>query len=507
MRIAIITLTLLCGAVTAAGAVANTAAPQSRPAESFNASADLGAAGATALEPAPEAWQASVDRRLAQQETLMDKAFGWRLGLLVGLIGLCGGGLVYLWLTLARYAAKVERVARLSAVPATNRVEKPVSTATVEDSRDRAYPYKDAPRFAARPTLPRIRFVADVIARLAEGFRRSREQRGDVETGFALVGRVVGQGRDRTILVNGLIDEGPDAARSCGHHRSDRPYQQRELEYLQLVDSGAMHVGDAHLHPGAMDSCSGGDYATDLANVRASHSQEMVFVIATNAVATWGRRLSESLIRGGIKLDFFYLGTASDYEYCRFQPDIVEGQALRIPAELLRLAKLAPVRTRLDLENLQRLTDYEMNVSEMAIGEDAEPRPCIQMRHKTQGFTTLITFGGDPQGRPEVYVENGGEVLRYEANYLAGDWARVIWFTPIVMDVEREMAARRRQVAGTATTHSAATETRPAYADAKCPGPQGAGNHELSAIEQGTRRGNPPGHEPGEGRWPGCVVQ
>jgi hypothetical protein len=307
-----------------------------------------------------------------------------------------------------------------------------------------------------------------------------------VETGFVLVGKIVGQGPSRIILVSSLIDEGPHAARSAGHHKADRVYQQRELELLQLADGDLMFIGDCHLHPGCLDRCSGGDFQTDLGNVRISRTKEMLFVIATAASAHWHSRVSDSNYRAGLKLDFFYLGKSSGYEYRHIRPEIVEGKAITVSTSLRQFATSNPVRARLDFDNLRRLASYEMTVSELAA--DGQLRPSIAMLHKTLGFRTIIAFGPTPAEHTEVFVDTGKELLQYHPASLDGnEICGQIWFTPLVLMVEREM---------TEHDHSNVTKTNETPADAwsesagkQLGGPIGVQDRgKLSTSEQGARR-------------------
>jgi len=438
----------------------------------------------------------NLNRRLSRQEAALEQALGWRQGVVVGLVGLCALSLIYFWIKLSHLTAKYEQFAHGKEGMTDGSESQLTSTSAAKQTIAPTAKYPPA-RPASQPVvsgLPRVRFLSGVIEQLVEGINESRRRRGDVETGYALVGKIVGQDTSRIILVSGLIDEGPASARSGGHHKADRDHQQRELELLQLADGDVMYIGDAHLHPGSMDTCSSGDYRTDLGNVRESRTREMVFVIATAASARWGSDSSDSVYRGGLKLNFFYLGKASGYEYRRFVPEIVEGQALQTPASLRRFAAVSPARARLDFENLRRLTAYRMTVSEMT-GNGRQPRPCIKMHHKRLGFKTIIAFGPDPGAHPEVYVETGGEILRYQPQFLNGGWTDLIWFTPIVLEVEREITGRRG--AGRANHTETTTGERSAPAGVKSSGPQGVRDHgKLSAIEQGTRRGDQEGNVP-----------
>lgn len=297
--------------------------------------------------------------------------------------------------------------------------------------------------------LPKVLVSSEVIDEMAARIQESRRLRGDVETGCALIGKILKTGQSRAIEITGLLDEGPKAKRSGGHHQADRAYQQNELEMLQLIDREIMHLGDAHLHPGSLDTCSSGDYRTDVANVRESRSQEMVFIIVTTAAGRWREEGFRSVLRNGLKFDFFYLGKSSNYDYRRVQPDVVHKPMLRLGANLRKFIEASPSRARLDLGNLQRLAHYEMRISELML-PGQQPRSCIDMSHKTGRFRILMTFDGDPRVAPEVYLDTGRDVLRYQVEEMNGRWNHLVWFTPIVLEVDSSMSARSKVDGATA---------------------------------------------------------
>ncbi len=407
---------------------------------------------ATAQTSAPTAftaldWLGDLDRRVTRQEAAFTRA----QGVAIALVALLGGCIAFMWVRLARLAsgssqAEVPFDSPDSTVRQDIADRASTNQSSVVDTRPLVSP---TPRPTRQPAIPRVQFLSGVIDRLVKGINESRRQRGGVETGYALVGKILGDGPSRVMMVSGLIDEGPSSVRSGGHHQADRQYQQRELELLQLIDADAMFIGDAHLHPGSLDSCSAGDLRTDSANVRESHSQEMVFTIATVASTHRGNRSPDSLYHDGLKLDFYYLGKASAYQYRHFRPEVVDGAVISAAAELRGFAAADPVRTRLDFENLRRLANYHMGLVQQATSDQAR-RPCIVMKHKTGGFTAMIAFSADPRQRPDVFVEdNAHQVMQFQPSYLNGAWTPgLVWFTPIILDIEREMSARRSVCAG-----------------------------------------------------------
>jgi len=260
-----------------------------------------------------------------------------------------------------------------------------------------------------------------------------------LETGFALVGNIFGSGTTRKIVVKGLVDAGPDAECSAGHVDFDRDYQTREVEKLRMIDWEVCHIGDAHLHPGSMDHCSGGDYQTDRANVLASNSQEMVFVIATGAHAHRGGEAKDSLYVDGLKLDFFYMGVDSGFEYRKVMPKIARGEAaLKIDDSLKCFYDSDPVRVVLDFDNLRRLTDYSFRFTICSMG-DGHSSPCVEMTHKRLEYRLLIFFGDSAFEKPDVYVDIGQEIVQYDSDYVKNTPAAHLCFTQIALAAERDV--------------------------------------------------------------------
>ncbi len=284
--------------------------------------------------------------------------------------------------------------------------------------------------------LPAIKVCAQLVETMTRELEEFSRTHPGIETGHALIGHVQGRGQARAILINGLISAGPGAQRSAGYLRFDRAYQQRELDTLNLYEEGLGHVGDAHLHSGAMDFCSSGDWQTDVASVRASATQEMIFVIAT--LDSRARPTRGSIHRHGLKLSFYYLGTCSGYQYVRVTPELVNEPMVTVGPALSALADADPVRARLDFANLRRLTNYDIRVSEIAARDGGAPRACVCARHRAREYTVLIETGDAPLSAPSVFVETGGRVMQYTPAFLNEDTAAHIWFAPLVLAVERE---------------------------------------------------------------------
>ena len=332
-----------------------------------------------------------------------------------------------------------------------------IATSTPE----RTIPRRRALSRASRK-LPQIEFAEGVIRKMADGINAFRKRRHGVETGFALVGNIVGSGATRKIVVRGLVDAGPGTECSAGHVDFDRDYQTREIEKLRLIDWEVSHIGDAHLHPGAMDHCSGGDYQTDRANVLASNSQEMVFVIATDARAHRGGQVRGSMYVGGLKLDFFYMGVDSNSEYRAFLPTIAYGvAALEVDDSLERFHDSDPVRVVLDFDNLRRLAGYSYRFTLCPMG-DGHAGPCVEMTHKRLGFKLLILFGDSAFERPEVYVQIGEKIVQYDSEYIKSTPVEHLCFTQIALAAERDVRTLSTQ--NTMTDGKTPADAEPASA-------------------------------------------
>ena len=173
-------------------------------------------------------WVDQLDRRVGRQEAALDTALRRTQYFVAVLLLLIGGSIAYLWVRLSQMAAKCDRLQECLESPVTTQPEKaapsPATAASVGVDRKAS---SATTRQVAVSGIPRVQVLAGVIDRLVAGINESRRRRGDVETGYALVGKITGEGASRLITVNGLIDEGPNSARSGGHHKADRDHQQR----------------------------------------------------------------------------------------------------------------------------------------------------------------------------------------------------------------------------------------------------------------------------------------
>jgi len=297
----------------------------------------------------------------------------------------------------------------------------------------------------AKAVMPVVQVCDAVIRNLAEEINRARALEPGVEHGFALVGRIDGDGEGRRIVVNGLIAAGAKARKSSGHVTFDRDFQQRELEKLQLLDGRASHIGDAHLHPGAMDRCSNGDRETDRKNVLASHTKEMVFCIITAAAEhRWGASTDMSSIYvDGLKLDIFYLGSASNFEYSKVSVQCIAEPMLALPAMLEEMLSRRPEQARLDWLALRSLKDFSLRVLDIS----EHPRissPCIELTHQSEPWKLIIMPSELSDSPPVVLVDDGGDVRQLHDDFLAEKWTPHIWLTEIAFTAAEWMASGRR---------------------------------------------------------------
>jgi hypothetical protein len=292
-----------------------------------------------------------------------------------------------------------------------------------------------------RPPVPRVMVSNELLTRLARGIRLELEKQPGKENGFALVGRLAGGGACRRLILNGMIDSGPLSERSPGHVQFDRAYQQAELDLMRLMDPRASHLGDAHLHPGAMNTCSSGDFRTDLRNVRASSTREMVFVIATlQSAYREPPRSSRCICIGGIRLDFYYLGHASGFRYAKIRPELAEEPALVVPDYLRQQAECDWQATSLDWQCLQLMRGTRFSTCALRLGDEAAPVNCVEL--SGDGERLLLLLPEAPWDPPQVLVELNGELVELDAPAPGTD--RTLLLSRMVLAARRALAGRRR---------------------------------------------------------------
>lgn len=293
--------------------------------------------------------------------------------------------------------------------------------------------------------IPEVLISARLLEALVDRMRTELDDRPQVEVGFALVGRIDGDGEGRRIVLNGMIEAGTDD-RSCGHVRFDREHQQQELDLLRSLDHRVMHLGDAHTHPGDLNEPSGGDLATDAGNVRASNTQEMVFVIATDQRHVRQRRLDglrrateppgqEDALRG-LRLNFFYLGKASEYRYRRVAPRVAGDEPmLSFPLSLRTWHAFDPTRFVLELDVLRRIAGWSMRI---VPGSDAVS---LQFVSPTRRTCVLVRVEDYPQQPPAIFVRMpSGQTVEYDeaALHLPG-WSPRTWLISLLLPLLQDL--------------------------------------------------------------------
>jgi len=294
--------------------------------------------------------------------------------------------------------------------------------------------------------IPRVNIRKGVIQHLADYINAFRQQQKGVETGCALVGSVVGSGAARAIEIKGSIDAGPKSEQSFGHVQFDRHYQQDQIKKMQLIDPDTGHIGDCHLHPGAMDRCSSGDRKTDQQNVKASVSQEMVFIIVTSLAAHPKEPDERCVCHDGLKFDVFYMGKSSDYEYVKIVPNVIAGNALSVVPRMDKYYKSDPTRVTLDFENLQRLARFDFQVvHNRENGPEQAGECCVQLAHKKLNYKILICIGDSTSEVPEVYIEAGNKYTTYCPDFLNATPPEHIWLTDLALSAARGLEEKFRK--------------------------------------------------------------
>lgn len=288
-----------------------------------------------------------------------------------------------------------------------------------------------------RRQIPPVLISREVLHELADGINRDRRIHPGVEHGYALVGRIDGEGERRRIIVNGLIEAGEAAQKFCCEIRFDRAFQQSELLKLQLIDPRASHIGDAHLHPGSMDHCSGGDFRTDRANVTASKTKEMVFCIATavREHSSVGRDAMSCYV-DGLKLDFFYMGEASRFKYEKIKPREIDEPALVIPAAMKQLLRRDSQRAYLDCASLISLEQFKVLFTQM------NDLPSVQLEHRDDNWRAMIILGESDDSPPTVFIEHGPDIEKFEAPLIVEKWTPHLWLSAIALAIDEYMSDR-----------------------------------------------------------------
>ena len=295
--------------------------------------------------------------------------------------------------------------------------------------------------------------------------RLSRQMPGD-EVGCTFVGRVDGEGPSRTLVLNSILTEGENVTRSSGHHDVDRQTQQRELTVLQAIDPQVGFMGDLHLHPGSMTQPSGGDYRTDVRNVKESATQELILGIFTRDSRHGEWDSSKTPIhQNGFRLDLYYMGVESGFEYVPIRVCISdETPMLTASSVLADFVRSDPVRAQLDFAALRRLPNYEEVVfSTFPIEDSARELPCVQLEHR-RGYKATVVLDTNHNVPPSVFVEIAGEVISYEPDFLKTVRIPAVWLTQIALELEKEFDASATETepkAAETPTHSSSARLSP----------------------------------------------
>ncbi len=259
---------------------------------------------------------------------------------------------------------------------------------------------------------------------------------GSTETGYALIG----VNESDSILINGLLEAGPKAEYSYGHVKFDRDYQQEKLDKVQLVFPDVGHAGDVHLHPGSMNSCSGGDLTTDSGNVRASASKEMVFIIVTRAgFLGLPDRVDKHVLKiKGLQFNFYYLGESTNYRYRPIVPQVVTAPTVAVLPRLEQYFQEHPIRAKLDFEALKKLPDHDFSILK------SDQYLVLKIVNKSLGYRLVIKHNNG-SCTPTCQVVRNGKVESVSIESLA-NWNPSIWFTQICIEVEKLMSVKYPKV-------------------------------------------------------------
>ena len=394
-------------------------------------------------QPTPLAEVAEITDKYENAETIAvaDNTVLPSLSPILWLVALCFAvislvGLFLLW-SIASQISILNQTAGSSDADLMDRVARSASPCRGNLDRDVGV------RSAAAGRIPKV-----VVSRKAldtaffEIQRLSRQMPGD-EVGCTFVGRVDGEGPSRKLVLNGILTEGENVTRSSGHHDVDRQTQQRELTVLQAIDPQVGFMGDLHLHPGSMTRPSGGDYRTDVRNVKESATLELILGIFTRDSRHGGWDSSKTAIhQNGFRLDLYYMGVESGFDYVPIRVCISdETPMLTASFGLADFVRSDPVRAQLDFAALRRLPNYEEVVfSTFPIDDSDRELPCVQLEHK-RGYKATIVLDANPNVPPSVFVEIADEVISYEPDFLKEVRTPAVWLTQIALELEKECHA------------------------------------------------------------------
>ncbi|MCG3148170.1 MAG: hypothetical protein PCFJNLEI_01613 [Verrucomicrobiae bacterium] len=151
------------------------------------------------------------------------------------------------------------------------------------------------------------------------------------EAGALLVGEFVSEGTRREIRVCGFIPAGPKASFSTGSILFDTHWQTQRLAALRIEHPNLVDVGMIHRHPGQFDQCSSGDEQDDRQSVQTAPSKALLFGIIT---INNPKQDARSTYYQNLKVDLFIMADATNYQYVKVKPCLVDIPLVQ-PAPLL----------------------------------------------------------------------------------------------------------------------------------------------------------------------------
>ncbi|KKW21194.1 MAG: hypothetical protein UY62_C0030G0008 [Parcubacteria group bacterium GW2011_GWF2_50_9] len=297
-----------------------------------------------------------------------------------------------------------------------------------------------APSLVRQPSMviPQLVLSRQVIQALIKGTNSFRGTNPNVETGYALVGKRQVIGGVRQIVITGIIDAGPKSIKLPCFLQVDRPFQQRELEIMQCVDPEVEYLGDFHLHPGSMDHCSSGDRDTDRANAMESSSKELLFGIATVQANQPGSQV-QGIDSGGLKLNWYYLGKASAYEYVEVRATVENMPCMQYSQSFRAYALSDLKRVALDIQILRSITGTKASF----LYSDNEGRQhfILTMEHLYRPGKVLVEFSQETPGEVKFYFEKSGRI--FEAVAVGNSPYYNGWLTPVVYGMLKDLAIKQ----------------------------------------------------------------
>jgi hypothetical protein len=248
--------------------------------------------------------------------------------------------------------------------------------------------------------IPRVAITKSLLTAIHDYICDFVMRRGtNLEIGGMLVGAFEPAHDAKTITVrlNGYIDAGPNSDCKPGSILMDSDYQSNMLKGIQLREPRADVGGMFHLHPGAYDECSTGDFEADCRAVAAAGTGFLVFVIITRNNP---KEDPLSLRLGDLKFDFFVMSQVLGRCYHKVMP-VIEGGTLLQPEPLLaRWIRIKGSQASLDFALLRQVHGLgSISLCEVAIGKHAglwltilslQPRRAIHILLSQDGALRLF---------------------------------------------------------------------------------------------------------------------